>query len=56
MAPPTLQLIQLKQTQRQSESPSLGMLISFLFHIENWTERGSEHKNLKCRKIRLTVI
>merc|ERR1719342_453968 len=45
MAPPTLQLIQLKHTHLQS-SLSLGMLISFLFHIENCTERGSEHKNL----------
>ena len=46
MAPPWLQLIQLKQTQRHSVSPSLGMLISFLFHIENCTDSGSEHRNL----------
>ena len=45
MAPPMLQLIQLKQRHLQSSSP-LGIIISFLFHIENWTDRGSEHRNL----------
>ena len=55
MAPPTLQFIQLKQRQRHSSSER-GINISFLFHIENCTERGSEHRNLKKTDILFKIM